>query len=179
MKKTGTCTFLAAVCLAFLLSGQTVWAAGFVQDTAGVKYQNDDGSFAADTWLQVGDSIYHVDADGLVQTGWIQVGSFWYFLDANGICTNSEGVTVPPADMTLPEAAVPAPAALQPAAAPALQPAAGNVQQPETAVTVWIPATGKKYHSINNCGRMNPAKAKQLSLEDALAKGYEKCSKCF
>lgn len=70
------------------------------------------------------------------------------------------------------------------------------VQQEETAVVVetpapeentstpvgemvWLSATGEKYHRINNCGRMNPAKARQVSLEDALNRGYGKCSKCW
>lgn len=44
---------------------------------------------------------------------------------------------------------------------------------------VWLSATGEKYHSINNCGRMNPNKARQISLNDALSRGYEKCSKCW
>ncbi len=44
---------------------------------------------------------------------------------------------------------------------------------------VWISATGEKYHSIPNCGRMNPAKAYQMSQADAEASGYTACSKCF
>ena len=49
----------------------------------------------------------------------------------------------------------------------------------ESANMVWISATGSKYHSKNNCGRMNPAKASQMSESDAIAKGYGKCSKCW
>ena len=44
---------------------------------------------------------------------------------------------------------------------------------------VYIPATGKKYHKINNCGNMNPNKAKKISISEAKAKGYTPCSKCF
>lgn len=44
---------------------------------------------------------------------------------------------------------------------------------------VWLSATGEKYHSIPDCGRMNPAKARQVSLTDAQAAGYDACSKCF
>ena len=44
---------------------------------------------------------------------------------------------------------------------------------------VWIPATGKKYHSIPNCGRMNPDNARQISKSDAESKGYDACSKCW
>ncbi len=44
---------------------------------------------------------------------------------------------------------------------------------------VWLSATGEKYHSIDHCGRMNPDKARQVSLEEAISRGYEKCEKCF
>ncbi len=44
---------------------------------------------------------------------------------------------------------------------------------------VWKSATGSKYHSINNCGKMNPAKATQLTEGDAIAQGLERCSKCW
>ena len=49
---------------------------------------------------------------------------------------------------------------------------------PEQGGMVWLSATGEKYHSKNNCGRMNPAKARQISLSDAKAQGFEDCSKC-
>ena len=43
----------------------------------------------------------------------------------------------------------------------------------------WIPATGRKYHSIPNCGNMNPAKARQILITEAIGRGYEKCPKCW
>lgn len=45
--------------------------------------------------------------------------------------------------------------------------------------TVWLSATGEKYHRIPNCGRMNPEKAKQILESDALSMGFDKCSKCY
>lgn len=44
---------------------------------------------------------------------------------------------------------------------------------------VWVSATGSKYHSKNNCGRMNPSKARQVSKSEAESMGLEPCSKCF
>ena len=44
---------------------------------------------------------------------------------------------------------------------------------------VWIPATGEKYHSIPNCGRMNPDTARHVSRSEAEAMGYGPCSKCY
>lgn len=54
--------------------------------------------------------------------------------------------------------------------APAADPAGGMV---------WISATGSKYHSINNCGRMNPDKASLVTEAEAKNKGLGKCSKCW
>lgn len=51
--------------------------------------------------------------------------------------------------------------------------------QPENEAMVYLSATGEKYHSIPNCGRMNPNKARQVSLSEAQAQGYEPCSKCY
>ena len=44
---------------------------------------------------------------------------------------------------------------------------------------VWLSATGSKYHSINNCGRMNPNKATQVTEQYAIEHGYDACSKCW
>lgn len=44
---------------------------------------------------------------------------------------------------------------------------------------VWLSATGSKYHSIPDCGNMNPNKARQVSRLSAEAQGYDACSKCW
>ena len=44
---------------------------------------------------------------------------------------------------------------------------------------VWLSETGSKYHSIPNCGRMNPNKARQVTQSSAESSGYDRCSKCF
>lgn len=44
---------------------------------------------------------------------------------------------------------------------------------------VWISETGSKYHSIPNCGKMNPDKAWQESEAQARSQGYEACKKCW
>ena len=49
----------------------------------------------------------------------------------------------------------------------------------KTQTMVWLSATGKKYHKIPNCGRMNPNKARKVDLSYAKAHRYAPCSKCF
>lgn len=43
----------------------------------------------------------------------------------------------------------------------------------------WLSATGSKYHRINNCGRMNPNKARQVTIAEAERQGYGRCKKCW
>lgn len=44
--------------------------------------------------------------------------------------------------------------------------------------TVWLSATGSKYHSIPDCGNMNPNKARQVTQSEAEAMGDGACKKC-
>lgn len=53
------------------------------------------------------------------------------------------------------------------------------VSVPSDSATVYLSATGSCYHSINNCGRMDPAKARAISEQDAINSGYSRCSKCW
>lgn len=42
---------------------------------------------------------------------------------------------------------------------------------------VWIPKSGKKYHSSSSCSNMkNPS---QVTIEKAQSLGYTPCSKCY
>ena len=50
---------------------------------------------------------------------------------------------------------------------------------PKQEEQVWISATGEKYHSKPNCGRMNPDNARQMSRSEAETSGYEPCKKCY
>lgn len=62
-----------------------------------------------------------------------------------------------------------------------LEPTPQPVQAPipSSSGTCWKSATGEKYHSINNCGRMNPDKATQITVEQAISMGLEACEKCW
>ena len=48
--------------------------------------------------------------------------------------------------------------------------------QESSAVMVWLPKSGKKYHSHAGCSNMkNP---RQVTREEAISKGFEPCKKC-
>lgn len=44
---------------------------------------------------------------------------------------------------------------------------------------VWVSASGTKYHSIPDCGTMNPDTAARISLSEAKMQGYEACGRCM
>lgn len=58
-----------------------------------------------------------------------------------------------------------------------------SVPEPEVSVPagtlVWLSATGEKYHRINDCGRMNPDRARRVTLEEALRGGFGQCKNCY
>lgn len=53
------------------------------------------------------------------------------------------------------------------------------VNQESVGKMVWRTATGKKYHSINNCGNTNPKNATSITIEAAESQGLTPCSKCY
>lgn len=55
----------------------------------------------------------------------------------------------------------------------------GNDASTPIGDTVWLSATGEKYHNKPNCGNMNPNTARKISRSDAEAKGYGACKNCF
>ena len=66
-----------------------------------------------------------------------------------------------------------------PAEQPAPQPEQPTepVTEPETSETmVWVTKTGKKYHSISDCG--STSSARQIPLSQAEANGLEPCKNC-
>ena len=65
------------------------------------------------------------------------------------------------------------------ASAPAVETETPDISSDTQGRTVWISATGSKYHSRPDCGNMNPNKATQETEAQALSQGYEACKKCW
>ncbi|MBQ9647010.1 MAG: hypothetical protein IJV43_01440 [Oscillospiraceae bacterium] len=49
----------------------------------------------------------------------------------------------------------------------------------EQGTLVWLSATGSKFHNKNNCGTMNPDKARQVTVDYATSRGFDACEKCY
>lgn len=163
---------LATLFMATTLNS-TVLAGTWQQDSTGWWYQNDNGSYIVGNWQWIDGN-----GDGISEC---------YYFNADGYClmdtTTPDGNTVNADGAWIVNNVVQTQSA-------SLQnndiKTDNNVKNNNNvesnkpvADTVWIPATGKKYHSIPDCGRMNPDKARQISLSDALQNNYEKCTKCY
>jgi len=153
----------------------TTFAGEWKQDTTGWWYQNDDGSYPVNTWQWIDG-----DGDGTSEN---------YYFDGNGYClmntVTPDGMTVNGTgawviDGVLQTQAIPAQSAAPETPAPASASIENTVSADQhIGSMVWLSATGSKFHKINNCGRMNPKKARQISYEKAVASGYTPCSKCY
>ena len=45
--------------------------------------------------------------------------------------------------------------------------------------TVYLPATGQKYHRIPNCGNMDASRATPVTMAEAIRRGYGRCENCW
>ncbi len=52
-----------------------------------------------------------------------------------------------------------------------------NPENPPKGEMVWVPKTGKKYHTNWNCGGMDGPTC--VTKEEAIAQGFEPCSRCY
>lgn len=75
---------VASVLLSALIS-TTTFAGEWKQDDTGWWYQNDDGSYPTDEWMQDNGKWYLFDSNGYMRTGWVQdADSKWYYLNTSG-----------------------------------------------------------------------------------------------
>ena len=133
------------------------FAGTWKQDARGWWYENDNGTYTTNAWQTIDGIEYYFGSDGYLLTNTTTPDGFK--VDANGA-------------KVLQAAASSSTAAKSTASS-------GNTDNAASAGTVYITATGSKYHSIPNCGRTNPAKTSKVTVEKAEAMGMGACSKCF
>ncbi|MFR5601445.1 MAG: cell wall-binding protein [Lachnospiraceae bacterium] len=56
-------------------------ASGWVQDSVGWWYRNQDGSYTRNNWHKIDNQWYYFGDNGYMMTGWIQVNGIWYYCD--------------------------------------------------------------------------------------------------
>lgn len=130
------------------------------------------GTSYATGWTQISGQWYYFDSDGYMKTGWLNDRGNWYYfygegimahdcyignyyLSSNGAWTNS----VPTVTKTT-------------------NPGGSGVGTTKNkSQTVYITATGKKYHAIPKCGNTKSSRA--ATLEEAQRLGLGPCQKCY
>lgn len=181
--------FAAAVLMTFMVN-LTAFGGQWMADETGLWYQNDDGSYPSGSWQWI-----DADNDGIAEC---------YYFDENGYClintitpdgniVNASGALVIDGVVqtrltTQPDQILANETVVQNQETVSTQSQEANISNTQVqeqqsgyrvGETVWLSATGTKYHRIPNCGRMNPSKARQISVSDAVAQGYEACKKCY
>lgn len=165
---------ITALCMTASISltplSLTAFAGQWNSDSRGWWYQNDDGSFTANSWQWIDGN-----SDGIAEC---------YYFDENGYMlsntTTPDGQTVDSNGAWVIDGILQTQLLTETASAPAESAApAESVAPAESTLTVWLSATGSKYHNKPDCGRMNPDKARQISRSEAISSGYEACSKCY
>ena len=87
MKKLGGKKILVGALSAALAAGSamTAFAApGWNQNTTGWWWENADGSYVVNNWVQDAGKWYFMDGNGYMSRGWILDNGNWYFADASG-----------------------------------------------------------------------------------------------
>lgn len=156
----------------------------------GTRYMNTEGmlpfeNMVADYIKETNNHVaYRVtpifEGNNLVCSG-VQIEAYSVEDNGNGICFNvycynvQPGITI---NYATGRSTGPASDNNSQAKAPAQsEPAAQSPARPDNTETVWIPATGKKYHRKSSCSNMkNPT---QVSRSEAINRGYEHCKKCY
>lgn len=162
-------TLIAATMMSLLMTISAL-AGQWQQDTTGWWYQNENGTYPTG-WTWIDDNH-----DGTEKC---------YYFNENGYClmntVTPDGCTVDASGAWTVNGAVQTRSSAQQETAEqtANQASASGTPGAYDLKTVWLSATGSKYHTINHCGKMNPAKAVQVSLEEAIKQGMEPCDKCF
>lgn len=64
-----------------LLAAIPAYAGQMQQSGIALRYLKDDGTYAANEWVLVGDSYYYFDKNGNSASGWIRLNRTWYYLE--------------------------------------------------------------------------------------------------
>lgn len=81
-KKLAACT-LALVSF-ITMAAAPASAAGWRRNSAGWRYENPEGDYSRDGFVNISGEWYFFDADGYMKTGWQKSGDNWYYLTEFG-----------------------------------------------------------------------------------------------
>jgi hypothetical protein len=162
---------LASFVTVLTLLAITPMAAHAEWKQSGDSWWYSQGSSYATGWTQINGQWYYFDSNGYMKTGWVYDSGNWYYFYGEGIMAhdtkidgcylNSSGAwttSIPVATTT--------------------KTSSSNVSASNNqSQTVYITATGKKYHAIPKCG--NTKSSRSATLDEAQRLGLSACSKCY
>ncbi len=67
-----------------MASTATVFAAEWKQNETGWWYENEDGTYPVNSWVQVNGVWYFFNQEGYMSTGWVLDNGNWYFTNSDG-----------------------------------------------------------------------------------------------
>lgn len=67
-----------------MASTATVFAAEWKQNETGWWYENEDGTYPVNSWVQVNGVWYFFNQEGYMSTGWVWDNGNWYFTNSDG-----------------------------------------------------------------------------------------------
>lgn len=155
----------------------------------GTRYMNIDGmlpfeNMVADYIKETGNHVaYRItpifEGNNLVCSG-VQMEAYSIEDEGDGICFNvycynvQPGITI---NYATGESSGPSSETTETQSSTTGQNSSSNDSQTSSSEMVWIPKSGKKYHSNSGCSNMkNPS---QVTKEEAEDQGYEPCKKCY
>ncbi|KIL07004.1 cell wall-binding protein [Clostridium botulinum] len=149
---------------------------GWLTDNNKYYYFNASGVMQKD-WIKDQGKDYFLDSNGVMQTGWKESNGKWYYLNSNGsMATNTtvDGYEVA-SNGVMQEKKV-----VKQVEQNNTSNSNNNVVETgdEQGETAYLSATGEKYHSRPDCGRMNPNKAIKTTVNKA-KQNHKACSKCW
>lgn len=180
---------LFATLIAVLFMCMTVLAGTWQPDTAGFKYQNDDGSYPVNCWQWIdgnNDGIaesYYFDGNGYLLVncttpdGFLVNDSGAWVVD-HTVQTKAALLAVPPAETTAPEKAAGTAAVTEKAARTT---ASGISSVPYDGYTIIVNTSTKKYH-VPTCRSVAKMKSKNIGYCSDVSylnsHGYSACKNC-
>ena len=115
---------------------------------------------------QTGNRYYYDPITGLMAKGDTFIDGIWYRFDSTtGVLVDGNGG----------QSGIPAVSTVTAVVAGG----GGKTIDLNADLTVWLSATGDKFHRINDCGRMNPNKATPVTADYAVSHGFQACKNCF
>lgn len=137
------------------------------------NYVQDNG-YNATGWKKISGKWYYFNENEVMQTGWINSNGNWYYCWGDG--SMASNTTVDGCYLNESGAWTTAlPTVTTTSNNKAANNSIGTVNKKSQ--TVYITATGKKYHAIPKCGNTKSSRA--ATLEEAQRLGLGACQKCY